>query len=131
MYETLLDGLELQELNDNEGVPVKHYLMIDAHFTWWEKGRSYLCRIFDMLHMGYIDEVLFGREVMERLPVLVEEWTNLATKRGVRSELKASIYRPVKTKPVGRRVKEQAAQETLFNLAPESADTGPANAPAE
>jgi hypothetical protein len=27
-----------------------------------------------MLHMGYIDEVIFGREVIYRLPVLVNEW---------------------------------------------------------
>ncbi|RXK85040.1 hypothetical protein EST62_08280 [Chlorobaculum sp. 24CR] len=53
---------------------IKHYLMVDAHFTWWVKGKAYLCRIIDMLHMGLIDEVLFGREVAERLPVLVDEW---------------------------------------------------------
>ncbi|MGH9565995.1 MAG: DUF7687 domain-containing protein [Candidatus Angelobacter sp.] len=26
--------------------------MVDSAFTWWVKGRSYLCRIVDMLHMG-------------------------------------------------------------------------------
>ena len=30
------------------------------YYTWWQCGRSYLCRIIDMLHMGYVDEVLFG-----------------------------------------------------------------------
>ncbi len=74
VYETLLDGFELEELRINEGIDVKHYLMIDAHFTWWECGRPYLCRIFDMLHMGYVDEVLFGYEVIERLPTIVGEW---------------------------------------------------------
>ncbi|MNW19660.1 hypothetical protein D3C71_2197500 [compost metagenome] len=49
-------------------------LVVDDYFTWWECGRSYLCRIIDMLHMGYIDEVIFGREVLHRLPVLVREW---------------------------------------------------------
>jgi hypothetical protein len=57
---------------------VKHYLMIDARGTWWEKGKSYLCRIIDMLHMGYIDEALFGREVLSRLPELVPGWVDLA-----------------------------------------------------
>lgn len=76
VYETLLDGMELQELLEHEGIKVKHYMMIDDHFTWWEKGRSYLCRIVDMLHMGYVDEVLFGYEVVERLPSLVQEWIN-------------------------------------------------------
>lgn len=72
VYETLLDGMELEELRVNEGVNVLHYLMVDDHYTWWECGRSYLCRILDMLHMGYVDEVLFGSEVVERLPVIVE-----------------------------------------------------------
>ncbi len=27
-----------------------------------------------MIHMGYVDEVLFGYEVIERLPTLVKEW---------------------------------------------------------
>ncbi len=78
VYETLLDGMELEELRQNEHVHVKHYLMVDAHYTWWDCGRSYLCRILDMLHMGYVDEVLFGREVPERMPYLIKEWVELA-----------------------------------------------------
>lgn len=74
VYETLLDGMELEELRVNEGVECEHLLIVDSHFTWWECGRSYLCRIIDMLHMGYVDEVLFGRETLERLPIVVREW---------------------------------------------------------
>lgn len=74
VYESLLDGMELEELREHEGVDVKHYLMIDDHRTWWMDGRSYLCRIVDMLHMGYVDEVLFGAEVTERLPALARGW---------------------------------------------------------
>jgi len=81
VYESLLDGLELEELREHEGIDVKHYLMIDAHYTWWDCGRSYLCRIIDMLHMGYVDEVLFGYEVVERLPSIVREWVDLERKR--------------------------------------------------
>ena len=77
VYETLLDGLELEELLENEKIEVKHYLMVDDFFTWWDCGRSYLCRIIDMLHMGYVDEVLFGYEVIDRLPVLIKEWVSL------------------------------------------------------
>jgi hypothetical protein len=80
VYESLLDGMELEELRQ-QGVEVKHYLMIDDRFTWWDCGRSYLCRIVDMLHMGYVDEVLFGREVIERLPTLVKLWVKLAKRR--------------------------------------------------
>jgi hypothetical protein len=78
VYETLLDGMELEEMHEHEGRKVEHMLALDAHFTWWIKGRSYLCRIIDMLNMGYVDEVLFGREVVERLPSLVQEWVLLS-----------------------------------------------------
>lgn len=78
VYETLLDGMELEELFEHEEIKIKHYLMVDSHFTWWECGRSYLCRIIDMLHMGYVDEVLFGKEILERMPSLVEEWVSMA-----------------------------------------------------
>jgi hypothetical protein len=81
IYESLLDGLELEELRENEHIDVKHYLMIDAHDTWWNQGKSYLCRVIDMLHMGYIDEVLFGYEVIERMPALVAEWVEIANRR--------------------------------------------------
>lgn len=78
VYESLLDGMELEELREHEGIDVKHYLMVDAYLTWWMMGRSYLCRIVDMLHMGYVDEVLFGYEVVERMPAIVDEWVEAA-----------------------------------------------------
>lgn len=74
VYETLLDGMELEELEVAAQRKVQHVLFIDDYFTWWECGRSYLCRMIDMLHMGYVDEVVFGREVLTRLPKLAREW---------------------------------------------------------
>ena len=74
VYESLLDGMELQELYEYEGIKVLHYLIVDSHFTWWVSGKSYLCRIVDMLHMGYVDEVLFGREVVTELPRIARGW---------------------------------------------------------
>ncbi len=74
VYESLLDGMELLELRVNERISVQHYLIVDDYFTWWIKGRSYLCRLIDMLNMGYVDEVLFGREVFTQLPRLVKAW---------------------------------------------------------
>jgi hypothetical protein len=74
VYETLLDGMELEELEIAAQRKVQHILFIDDHFTWWECGRSYLCRMIDMLHMGYVDEIVFGREVITRLSVLAREW---------------------------------------------------------
>lgn len=82
VYETLLDGLELEELRDSEGVNVRHFLIVDAHYTWWTCGKSYLCRMVDMVHMGYVEEVLFGREVVERLPDIAAEWADLARRQG-------------------------------------------------
>lgn len=82
VYESLLDGMELEELREHENIDVKHYLMVDAYLTWWIMGKAYLCRIFDMLHMGYVDEVIFGDEVVTEMPRIVAEWVELAEKRG-------------------------------------------------
>lgn len=81
VYETLLDGMEIEELREHEGIEVKHYLMADAHYTWWTCGKAYLCRMFDMLHMGYADEILFGREVVEEMPRIVTEWVDIHRNR--------------------------------------------------
>lgn len=77
VYETLLDGMEINELEKIGYTRINHVLFIDSKYTWWHCGRSYLCRIVDMLHMGYVDEVVFGKEVIERLPSLVVEWQEL------------------------------------------------------
>lgn len=78
VYETLLDGMELAELRSSTGIHVEHVLFVDDYFTWWECGRSYLCRMVDMLHMGFVDEVIFGKEVLTRLPDLAREWKAFA-----------------------------------------------------
>lgn len=33
VYETLLDGMELEELREHEGIKILHYLMLDGHYT--------------------------------------------------------------------------------------------------
>ncbi|WP_185097279.1 DUF7687 domain-containing protein [Chryseobacterium glaciei] len=75
VYETQLDGYELKEVREHLGKKIHHCLMIDDHNTWWGMGKSYLCRICDMLHMGLVTEVIFGKEVVTRVPLLVKEWT--------------------------------------------------------
>jgi len=55
VYESLFDGMELEELREHS-IRCQTLLMVDAYDTWWNMGRSYLCRIVDMLHMGYVDE---------------------------------------------------------------------------
>lgn len=74
VYETQLDGWELWEAKTNLNREVKHYLFVDDYFTWWTCGRSYLCRLIDSMHMGLVTEVIFGRELIERIPALVKEW---------------------------------------------------------
>lgn len=81
VYESLLDGMEIEELRIATKVDIKHLLIIDSHFTWWQCGRSYLCRMIDMLHMGYVDEIIFGMEVEERIPVIMREWVKLLQER--------------------------------------------------
>jgi len=42
--------MELEELFEHENIRILHYLMVDGHYTWWVCGKSYLCRIVDMLN---------------------------------------------------------------------------------
>lgn len=86
VYESLLDGMELKELRDSHGVDVKHYLFIDAKDCWWKDGKAYLCRIIDMLNMGNVDEVLFGKELDVELPRIVAEWISLAERGNNRGD---------------------------------------------
>jgi len=74
IYETMLDGYELKEVKKVINRPVFHYLFIDAKYTWWVMGKSYLCRIVDLIHMGLLTECIVGRQIVERVPLIVEEW---------------------------------------------------------
>ncbi|HEY9533940.1 MAG TPA: hypothetical protein VIQ77_05360 [Mucilaginibacter sp.] len=74
VYESQLDGLELAEIRKTLDRPIHHYLMVDSKYTWWVKGRSYLCRIFDMMHMGLVTEAIFGREIVDRIPIITKQW---------------------------------------------------------
>lgn len=71
VYETQLDGFEFKDLYDRTGYKVYHVLFIDAYNTWWNMGKSYLCRIIDILNSGLVDEVIVGREVFSRWPDLL------------------------------------------------------------
>lgn len=79
IYETMLDGYELEELRMTESIDIKHYLMVDDYFTWWDCGKSYLCRMIDMLHEGFLDEVFFGKEVIVGWPEVVKSWPKATT----------------------------------------------------
>jgi len=75
VYETLLDGYEIVEARER-GCEVEHYLFVDDFFTWWVLGKSYLCRIIDMLHTGHVDRVYFGEQVITEFPFDLSEALN-------------------------------------------------------
>lgn len=70
VYETQLDGYEIEK---TKGFTPTHVFLIDGYSTWWGKGKSYLCRIIDALHMGLINEVIFGKEIYEVWPKKIQE----------------------------------------------------------
>lgn len=71
VYETQLDGYEFKDISERSGKPITHVFFLDAYKTWWEDGKSYLCRIIDILNTGLVDEVIVGREVFTRWPELL------------------------------------------------------------
>lgn len=73
VYETQLDGFEFKQVFDEKGVKVHHILFIDSYHTWWKQGKSYLCRLVDALNIGLVDEVIIGKEVLQRWPELLSE----------------------------------------------------------
>ena len=72
VYETQLDGYELRNYRQKHNREIYHFLAIDSHFTWWVCGKSYLCRLIDMLHMGLVNEILFGKEIITRIPEIAK-----------------------------------------------------------
>lgn len=72
VYETQLDGYEFRGISQRFHKPITHVFFLDAYKTWWEDGKSYLCRIIDILNSGLVDEVIVGREVFHRWPRLLK-----------------------------------------------------------
>lgn len=72
VYETQLDGFEFKELFNRTGRKVYHVLFVDAYRTWWKQGKSYLCRLVDAMNSGVVDEVIVGKEVLNRWPELLK-----------------------------------------------------------
>lgn len=78
VYETQLDGYEVRNTVGSKPI---HSFLIDGYTTWWGMGKSYLCRIIDTLHMGLVNEVIFGKEIYEEWPKEVKEFCELQNKR--------------------------------------------------
>lgn len=71
VYETQLDGYEFRDISYRSGSPITHVFFLDAYKTWWVDGKSYLCRIIDILNAGLVDEVIVGKEVLTCWPELL------------------------------------------------------------
>lgn len=74
VYITALDGYERAEVEAVTGVPIDHLIVVDAYDTWWVKGKSYLCRLVDLVNMGKVTHLICGREAVRELPGLAAEW---------------------------------------------------------
>lgn len=76
IYEIMLFSEELDTLHNETGREVELYLMTDGYEAW-KSGVSYICRIIDVLNMGYVDAAIFGEEVFTQWPDIVDEWDEL------------------------------------------------------
>jgi hypothetical protein len=75
VYETMLVGFEIAAARKEYGINLQHVLFVDDRFTWWTLGRSYICRIIDMMHMGNVDAVFFGKEATEEWQTFLKTLT--------------------------------------------------------
>lgn len=74
IYIADLDGFERAIIEKETKSKLSLTLFIDAYSTWMEQGKSYLCRIVDLLHRGAIAELVVGSEIIDAAPRLVTEW---------------------------------------------------------
>lgn len=81
VYITDLDGRERSDAEKQTGMRIQLTLFIDAYSTWMEQGKSYLCRIVDLLQRGAIDNLVVGAEVETAIPEIVKEWKSALVKR--------------------------------------------------
>ncbi|MFJ2905445.1 hypothetical protein [Streptomyces sp. NPDC087212] len=78
IYELHLVGLELRLFEDEFGVHVNHYAIIDGR-DQWNSRKADLRRAVDLLYSGLLDELVVGREVLTEWPRIVSECCALAS----------------------------------------------------
>lgn len=86
IYIADLDGFERKSIEQETGEKLSLTLFIDAYSTWMVQGKSYLCRIVDLLHRGAISDLIVGAEVVTAIPPLVEGWLAAESSSGRRAE---------------------------------------------
>ncbi|MGW9133773.1 DUF7687 domain-containing protein [Streptomyces sp. NPDC055681] len=72
IYELQLVGLELRTFEDEVGIHVNHYAIMDGQHQWRSR-KSDLRRAVDLLYSGLLDELIVGREVLTEWPRAVRE----------------------------------------------------------
>lgn len=81
IYISDLDGFERTSVENQTGRKIHLTLFVDAYGTWMDQGKSYLCRMVDMLQRGAVDNVVVGSEIVSAIPALVSEWKAEAQKQ--------------------------------------------------
>lgn len=82
VYITDLDGYERDEILKESRKYIQNNVILDAYSVFMEQGLSFLVRLVDMLQRGAVDNMIFGREVLSEIPVLVDEWRSLRAQPG-------------------------------------------------
>ncbi|WP_160050025.1 hypothetical protein [Nocardiopsis sp. FR4] len=75
IYEIQLVGTELRTFEDEFGIHVNHYAILDGRHQWSAR-KSDLRRSVDLLYTGLLDEIIVGREVLKEWPRIVRECCN-------------------------------------------------------
>jgi hypothetical protein len=81
IYELQLVGTELRMFEDEFGIHVNHYAIMDGR-NQWESRKSDIRRAVDLLYSGILDELIVGREVLTEWPRILRECYTLAIDRG-------------------------------------------------
>lgn len=72
IYELQLVGVEMRTFEDDTGIHVNHYAIMDGKRQWMSR-QSDLRRAVDLLYAGLLDELIVGREVLTEWPRAVRE----------------------------------------------------------
>lgn len=74
IYISDLDNYERRAIKTETGRDIELALFVDAYGAWMEQGKSYLCRMVDLLQRGAVDEIVVGREIVTSIPEMVTRW---------------------------------------------------------
>lgn len=82
IYELHLVGLEVRAFEEQFGIHVNHYAIIDGLAQWTARKADFR-RAIDLLYMGLLDELIIGKEILIEWPRIIRENITSAQVRGV------------------------------------------------